>query len=86
MTDPFLGIVKRLLDALKAESLPENVLPFFMDALQGLVKSSYNTEVHRTLALFITYAFHTPSGSLPRTPKTVPGSSRTPPPAMPAVP
>ncbi len=69
-----LGIVKRLLDAVKSEPLPENVVPFFMGTIEDLVKRSYNTEVHRTLALFITYAFHSPPGS--RTPKPSSISSR----------
>ncbi|KAI0124713.1 hypothetical protein BJ170DRAFT_634802 [Xylariales sp. AK1849] len=71
-----MRIVKRLLDSLKAEALPENVLPFYIAALESLVKCSYNTEVHRALALFITYAFHSPSGSLPRTPKPSAGLSK----------
>ncbi|KAF2969112.1 hypothetical protein GQX73_g4499 [Xylaria multiplex] len=65
-----MRVVKRLLDALKADPLPEGVLPFFLDALEQLVRCSYNTEVHRAIALFITYAFHSPARSLPRTPKT----------------
>ncbi|KAI1434130.1 beige/BEACH domain-containing protein [Xylaria sp. CBS 124048] len=65
-----MRVVKRLLDALKADPLPESILPFFLDAIEQLVKCSYNTEVHRALALFITYAFHSPARSLPRTPKT----------------
>jgi hypothetical protein len=64
-----LGVVKRLLDALKADPLPESVLPFFLDTIEQLVRCSYNTEVHRSLALFITYTFHSPARSLPRTPK-----------------
>jgi beige protein homolog 1 len=40
-----------------------------MAALESLVKCSYNTEVHRSLALFITYALHSPPASLPRTPR-----------------
>ncbi|KAH8198726.1 hypothetical protein TruAng_007090 [Truncatella angustata] len=64
-----LRMLKRLLDALKAEPLPRVVLPFFMTALENLVKCSYNTEVHRSIALFITYAFHAPSASLSRTPR-----------------
>ncbi|RYP22664.1 hypothetical protein DL765_001514 [Monosporascus sp. GIB2] len=71
-----MRIVKRLLDAVKSELLPENVVPFFMDTIETLVRRSYNTEVHRTLALFITYAFHTASGSLARTAKTPSISSR----------
>ncbi|RWA05054.1 hypothetical protein EKO27_g10050 [Xylaria grammica] len=65
-----MRVVKRLLDALKADPLPESVLPFFLDAIEQLVRSSYNTEVHRAIALFITYALHSPARSLPRTPKT----------------
>ncbi|KAH7037609.1 LOW QUALITY PROTEIN: WD repeat and FYVE domain-containing protein [Microdochium trichocladiopsis] len=64
-----MRIVKRLLDAIKSEPLPENVVQYFMGAIESLVRCGYNTEVHRTIALFITYAFHTPSRSLPRTPK-----------------
>ncbi|KAI0013823.1 beach-domain-containing protein [Xylariaceae sp. FL0662B] len=71
-----MRIVKRLLDAVKSEPLPENVLPFFMSAIENLVKCNYNTEVHRSLALFITYAFHLPSRSLPRTPKSAPLANR----------
>ncbi|KAI0019945.1 hypothetical protein F4780DRAFT_403961 [Xylariomycetidae sp. FL0641] len=65
-----MRIVKRLLDSLKAEPLRRDVLPFFIEALENLVKCSYNTDVHRSLALFITYAFHSPLKSLPRTPKS----------------
>ncbi|KAI0172638.1 beach-domain-containing protein [Hypoxylon sp. FL1284] len=64
-----MRIVKRLLDAVKSEPLSESVLPFFINAVKSLVKCNYNTEVHQSLALFITYAFHLPSRSLPRTPK-----------------
>ena len=63
LTKPALGIVKRLLDIAKSDLLPEDVLPFFMKTVEELVRRSYNTEVHRTLALFITYAFHSSSGS-----------------------
>lgn len=64
-----MRIVKRLLDAVKSEPLSETVLPFFIHAVKSLVKCNYNTEVHQSLALFITYAFHPPSRSLSRTPK-----------------
>ncbi|KAI1403229.1 beach-domain-containing protein [Hypoxylon fuscum] len=64
-----MRIVKRLLDAVKAEPLSESVLPFFISTIKNLVKCNYNTEVHQSLALFITYALHPPSRSLPRTPK-----------------
>ncbi|KAI1122412.1 beige/BEACH domain-containing protein [Nemania abortiva] len=66
-----MRVVKRLLDALKADPLPESVLPFFLATIEQLVRCSYNTEVHRAIALFITYALHSPARSLPRTPKTV---------------
>lgn len=66
------GIIKRLLDALKTETISEGIMPHFMASFESLVKCNYNAEVHRSIALFITYAFHTAPGSLPRTPK--PGS------------
>jgi len=79
LTTNSIGIVKRLLDAIKSEPLPENVVRYFMGAIESLVRCGYNTEVHRTIALFITYAFHTPSRSLPRTPKPgIPAGTLTP--------
>ncbi|VBB72904.1 Putative protein of unknown function [Podospora comata] len=66
-----MRIIKRLLDALKAETISEDILPHFMASFESLVKCNFNAEVHRSLALFITYAFHTPAGSLPRTPKPI---------------
>jgi len=69
--------VKRLLDALKAEILSEEVLPHFMNAFENLVKCNSTAEVYRALALFITYAFHTPNTSLPRTPKPMSALSRS---------
>ncbi|KAL7621392.1 beige protein-like 1 [Parahypoxylon ruwenzoriense] len=64
-----MRIVKRLLDAVKSEPLLESVLPFFISTVKSLVKCNYNTEVHQSLALFITYAFHPPSRLISRTPK-----------------
>ncbi|KAK7985187.1 hypothetical protein PG988_002809 [Apiospora saccharicola] len=81
-----MRVVKRLLDALKAEPLAVAVVPFFIDALQELVQCSYNTEVHRSLALFITYAFHASPGSLPRTPKPSSAALARPPSATPTRP
>lgn len=63
------GIIKRLLDALKAETVSDDILPHFMESFETLVKCNYSPEVHRSLALFITYAFHTPAISVSRTPK-----------------
>ncbi|SPQ19537.1 7c8b4997-0988-4fce-b449-f0d14cca0c59 [Thermothielavioides terrestris] len=72
-----MRIIKRLLDALKAEAISEEILPHFMASFESLVKCNYTAEVHRSIALFITYAFHTPSGSVSRTPKPASVSSRS---------
>ncbi|KAH8838367.1 hypothetical protein MCOR27_009468 [Pyricularia oryzae] len=64
-----MRIVKRLLDAMKAESIQEETLPHFLSAFESLTKCNLSIEVHRSLALFITYAFHTSPSSQPRTPK-----------------
>ncbi|KAL2258454.1 hypothetical protein VTK26DRAFT_8226 [Humicola hyalothermophila] len=79
-----MRIIKRLLDALKAETIPESILPHFMASFESLVKCNYNAEVHRSIALFITYAFHSPPSSLPRTPKppSAGGRSTTPGPGV----
>ncbi|TGO43377.1 hypothetical protein BHYA_0001g00040 [Botrytis hyacinthi] len=69
-----MRIVKRFLDALKAELFPAEVFPSFMEALTSLVKCNMTAEVFRSLALFITYAYHKPTGSASRTPKN-PGST-----------
>jgi hypothetical protein len=71
------GIIKRLLDALKAETISENIMPHFMASFESLVKCNYNAEVHRSIALFITYAFHTPPGPVSRTPKPASAGSRS---------
>jgi hypothetical protein len=71
------GVVKRFLDALKAENFPREVFPSFVDALTSLVKSNMTAEVFRSLSLFITYAYHKPATSASRTPQgkggTLPG-------------
>ncbi|KAH6689509.1 WD repeat and FYVE domain-containing protein [Plectosphaerella plurivora] len=72
-----MRIVKRLLDAMKAEVLSEDIAPHFIGALENLVKCNYTAEVHRALALFITYAFHSPSSSLSRTPRPLSTVSRS---------
>lgn len=53
-----------------------------MEALTSLVKCNLTAEVFRSLALFITYAYHQPSGAAARTPNkvqtgTVPSRSGT---------
>ncbi|KAI8262996.1 Beige protein-like protein 1 [Colletotrichum sp. SAR11_239] len=77
-----MRIVKRLLDAMKAESISEEVLPHFMSALEHLVKCNYTAEVHRSLALFITYAYHSPIASLVRTPRPASAITRSPTPGF----
>lgn len=60
--------MKRFLDALKAETFTEDVFPAFMEALASLVKCNMTAEVFRSLALFITYAYHQPTSTASRTP------------------
>lgn len=74
-----VGIVKRFLDALKAESFSQDVFPAFMEALTSLVKCNLTAEVFRSLALFITYAYHQGGGTVARIPnksQTVTGLNR----------
>jgi hypothetical protein len=68
------GIVKRFLDALKAETFTHDVFPSFMEALTSLVKCNMTAEVFRALALFITYAYHKPTSSSSRTPRNHSGT------------
>ncbi|PQE33629.1 beige BEACH domain-containing protein [Rutstroemia sp. NJR-2017a WRK4] len=76
-----MRIVKRFLDALKAETFVAEVFPSFIEALTSLVKCNMTSEVFRSLALFITYAYHKPTSSASRTPKTststLPGRAAT---------
>ncbi|KAH8892161.1 beach-domain-containing protein [Thozetella sp. PMI_491] len=72
-----MGIIKRLLSVMKAETITEDVLPYFMDSFESLIKCDYDAKVHRSLTLFITYAFHTTSSSLPRTPKPLSGPNQS---------
>lgn len=68
--------MKRLLDAIKGEAVAEEVMPHFMAAFEVLVRTNLSQEVMRSLALFITYAFHTPAVSVARTPKPMSAISR----------
>lgn len=82
MLTVLLGIVKRFLDALKAEAFSHDVFPAFMEALTSLVKCNMSAEVFRSLALFITYAYHQSTSAASRTPNkgqagTVPTQSGT---------
>ncbi|EPE05252.1 beige beach domain-containing protein [Ophiostoma piceae UAMH 11346] len=56
-----MRIIKRLLDAMKIETVSEEALPYFLKTFESLVRSNYNAEAHRALALFITYALHSPA-------------------------
>jgi beige protein homolog 1 len=73
-----LGIVKRFLDALKAETFSPDIFPGFVEAFNVLVLGCLNAEVHRALALFVTYSFHKPSTSASRTPKVKYGTVSNP--------
>ncbi|KAH8907910.1 beach-domain-containing protein [Coniochaeta sp. PMI_546] len=77
-----MRIIKRLLDALKGEAILDEIMPRFIESFECLVKSNYNAEVHRSIALFITYTFHTPAGSSSRTPKPMTPHSRSSTPGM----
>lgn len=61
------------------------MLPHFMTSFESLVKCNFNSEIHRSIALFVTYAFHTPSASSarPRRPSTGTRRSNSPVPAVP---
>lgn len=68
-----LGIVRRFLDALKAENFSRDVMPSFMAALESLVRCNLTAEVLRSLALFVTYAYHNSATSTSRTPRSAVG-------------
>ncbi|KAF5021959.1 hypothetical protein F66182_5999 [Fusarium sp. NRRL 66182] len=72
-----MRIVKRLLDAMKGEAVTEDTISHFMGAFEVLVASNFSQEVMRSLSLFITYAFHSPPSSLPRTPRALSIVSRS---------
>ncbi|CAK7234463.1 Beige protein-like 1 [Sporothrix bragantina] len=73
-----MRIIKRLLDAMKVETVSEEILPYFLKSFESLVRCNYNAEVHRALALYITYALHTPpAANLPRTPRPLGAAGRS---------
>lgn len=55
-----MRVVRRFLDALKAETFSEDIFPSFLEAFTGLVKYNLCAEVFRSLALFITYSLYKP--------------------------
>jgi beige protein homolog 1 len=50
------GVIKRMLDALKGETMPDGVFPKFSSAFKALFRCSFSQENLRSLALFITFA------------------------------
>ncbi|KHJ35979.1 putative beige beach domain-containing protein [Erysiphe necator] len=64
-----MRVVKRFLDALKAEAFYEDIFPSFLEAFTSLVKCNLCVEVFRSLALFITYSLYKPQASNPRNAK-----------------
>lgn len=65
----FTEVVKRLVNALKAESFSHDIFPSFLESFKILVCADLGAEVLRMLALFITYTLHQPRSSTSRTPK-----------------
>lgn len=59
---------------MKGEGVSEEVIDHFMNAFQALVKSNLSQEVMRSLSLYITYAFHTPTPSVSRSPRPLSSS------------
>ncbi|KAH8594032.1 hypothetical protein B0O99DRAFT_514458 [Bisporella sp. PMI_857] len=77
-----MRIVKRFLDALKAEAFSQDIFPNFMEALKSLVQCNMTAEVFRSLALFVTYAYHKSANPVSRathkgSPTTLPSRSKT---------
>lgn len=51
-------MAKKLIDYLAEGTLDEQALSFALQALQTLVDRTSSSDVHRSLALFITYSLH----------------------------
>lgn len=54
------GIVKKWLDALKAETFTSDTFDHFMRAFKSMLTSNISAESLRNLSLYITYAVHKP--------------------------
>ena len=50
--------LKKLLDALKAESILPSTMPLFMNAFKSLLPGAMSAEMLRSIALFITFSVH----------------------------
>ncbi|RJE24669.1 beige BEACH domain-containing protein [Aspergillus sclerotialis] len=55
-----MRVSKKLLEALKREQFTEEALRLFTSAYKSLMESYFSAELHRSLALFITYSLHKP--------------------------
>ncbi|KAF2014521.1 beach-domain-containing protein [Aaosphaeria arxii CBS 175.79] len=51
-----IRVVRRLMDALKAESFTAQIFPLFLKSFKTLLEINFNGENSRSLSLFITYA------------------------------
>jgi len=58
-----IGVAKKLIDSLHEASLVEDTLPFALQALQALTERTLSADVHRSIALFVTYHLHHDSSS-----------------------
>lgn len=54
------GVSKKLLEALKGEQFTPEALGLFSSAYRSLMESYFSADLHRSLALFITYSLHKP--------------------------
>lgn len=50
--------LKKLLEALKGDSVPRSIMPLYSAALKALFPSAMSAEMLRSVALFITYSIH----------------------------
>ena len=54
----YLGIVKKLLFALKGEVFNDEILPDLLSAFKALVSTNMSADVLRSVSLFVTYALY----------------------------
>jgi hypothetical protein len=54
------GVSKKFLEALKGEEFNTEALRLFTSAYKSLMESYFSADLHRSLALFITYSIHKP--------------------------
>lgn len=61
MIDLYLGITKRWLEALKTDTFTSQTFDLFLEAFRTVLSPHPSAEYLRSLAMYITYARHTPS-------------------------